>query len=209
MRDGIQSTVVDHLIRALRQLGDPSSLPAWGRASATLDHMGAKLSDVVLQAGVNYEAFVRPRVQRIHASYPEGATSTGFLRVLDVVGPEVVLGIARGRKLRTIRELTEFLVAEEIDTPSELRKWLMKQGNPVRLRQVHGVGPKSVSFLKLLVGLDAVAVDIHILRFVAGAGCTARDPDKVEELLSQAAHHLGMRVEQVDALVWRSMAGNV
>jgi len=74
------------------------------------------------------------------------------------------------------------------------------------LLTVHGVGPKTVSFLKLLVGLDAIAVDRQILRFVQGAGVDLKAPDLVEAILTKAGKKLGLTGAQVDQLVWRSMA---
>src|SRR3954453_4890994 len=69
----------------------------------------------------------------------------------------MILNLKSGRKLRTIVELTKFLVDQGVQTTSDLRTWLHAGGNASSLMSVHGVGPKTVSFLKLLVGLDAVA----------------------------------------------------
>ena len=73
-------------------------------------------------------------------------------------------------------------------------------------RSVHGVGPKTVSFLKLLVGLDAIAVDRQILRFIKEAGVDVTDPDLVEAILIKAGEQIGLSGTDVDQLVWRSMA---
>jgi len=180
--------------------------PLWGRASARYDHIGAKLADAVLQSGVGYEVFVRPRVDRIAADYPAGRTSSGFLALLRSEGPSKVLNLKTGRKLRSIVELTEFFVDRAVETPTNLRSWLQAAGNPSSLLTVHGVGPKTVSFLKLLVGLDAIAVDRQILRFVQGAGVDLKAPDLVEAILTKAGKKLGLTGAQVDQLVWRSMA---
>ncbi len=103
-------------------------------------------------------------------------------------------------------ELTEFLAEHRIETAAELREWLQVPGNPERLLDLHGVGPKTVSFLKLLVGLDAVAVDLHIRRFVEEAGVIQRDPAQIEALLVRAGREIGLSGAEVDELVWRSMA---
>jgi hypothetical protein len=198
---------VERLVARLQQLGSPEAQPPWGRASARYDHVGAKLADAVLQSGVGYEVFVRPRVDRIASDCPTGHTASGFLQLLRSEGPIKVLNLKSGRKLRTIVELTEFFVEHRVETTTDLRSWLQTVGNASSLTAVHGVGPKTASFLKLLVGLDAIAVDIHILRFVQEAGVVLRAPDAVEAVLTKAGHQLGLSGEQVDQLVWRHMAG--
>jgi HNH endonuclease len=80
-------------------------------------------------------------------------------------------------------------------------------GNYRKLLNIHGVGPKTVSFLKLLVGLDAIAVDIHIQRFVREAGVDTKDPEVIEVLLTEAGRQLGFSAAEVDQLIWRFMAG--
>ena len=201
-----------HVIQAellaghLRALGELSAQPAWGRASAACDHLGAKLADAVLQSGVGYEAFVRRRVERIASEYPDASTARGFQATLRHEGAPAVLSVAGGRKLRTIQELTDFCVAQGIETCADLRQWLQVPGNPPKLRTVHGVGPKTISFLKLLVGLDAIAVDMHIRRFVLEAGLSEKDPECIEALLLAAGKIVGLSGSQVDELVWRSMA---
>lgn len=45
-------------------------------------HMGATLTDAVLQAGVNYAHVVQPRVERVRSRYPEATTASAFLALL-------------------------------------------------------------------------------------------------------------------------------
>lgn len=197
---------VECLVAHLRLLGSPEAQSPWGRASATYDHMGAKLADAVLQSGVKYEVFVRPRVDAIARDYPEARTASGFLTLLESEGPVKILNLKSGRKLRTIVELTQFFVERGVEETADLKRWLLTAGNPSSMVVVHGVGPKTISFLKLLVGLDAIAVDVHILRFVNGAGVKVTSPELVEAALTKAGAMLGLSGEQVDQLVWRHMA---
>jgi hypothetical protein len=197
---------VERLVAALRELGPVQAQPAWGRASADHDHMGAKLADAVLQSGVRYEGFVRPRVVRIAQDYPDARTTSTFLALLRAEGAAHVLRVTYPRKLRTIVELAQFLADHRVESTNDLSAWLQDAENGLSLGTVHGVGPKTVNFLKLLVGLDAIAVDRQILRFVHEAGVALRDPAKVETVLTEAGRVLGMTGEQVDQLVWRAMA---
>jgi hypothetical protein len=167
--------------------------------------MGAKLADAVLQSGVRYEAFVRPRVDRIAADYPTGKTTSGFIALLHSDGPTKVLDLKAGRKLRTIIELAQFFMDRGVETTTDLSSWLQGVGNPSKMILVYGVGPKTDNFLKLLVGLDAIAVDRQVLRFVQEAGVDLTAPDLVEAVLIKAGKQLGLSGAQVDQLIWRSM----
>jgi hypothetical protein len=48
-------------------------------------HMGATITDAVLQSGINYERVVKPRVEMVRG-YDEARTTTGFLRLLQREG---------------------------------------------------------------------------------------------------------------------------
>src|SRR5690242_18120528 len=119
----MDSEQIEVLCARLRSLGELGARPAWGRASASYDHLGAKLADAVLQSGVGYEVFVRKRVDRIVSEYASGHTASGFQAIIHRDGSAKVLGLARGRKLRTIEELTKFCVAERLETTADLRAW--------------------------------------------------------------------------------------
>jgi hypothetical protein len=201
-----ESGDVERLVARLRELGPLEAQPPGGRASSRYDHIGAKLADAVLQRGVNYEAFVRPRVDRIVRDYPTGQTTSGFLALLRSEGAATVLELRAGRKPRTVEQLAQFFVDRGVETTSGLVTWLQRAGNSSSLMTVYGVGPKTISFLKLLVGLDAIAVDRPIVRFVQQAGVAVQDRDHVEAILTKAGRLLGLTGAQVDQLIWRAMA---
>ena len=45
-------------------------------------HMGATITDTILQAGVKYATVVVPRVKNILEKYPEAKTTSDFYRLL-------------------------------------------------------------------------------------------------------------------------------
>ena len=49
------------------------------------DHMGATISDSILQAGTKYETVVRPRINRIRQTYPEVKTTSSFRNLLNAI----------------------------------------------------------------------------------------------------------------------------
>ena len=50
------------------------------------DHVGAVLADAVLQAGVSYRTVVRRHVDRIQIQFPEAATLSGLITIIEQKG---------------------------------------------------------------------------------------------------------------------------
>src|SRR4051812_23630981 len=78
-------------------------------------HMGATLTDAVLQAGINYAHVVQPRVERVRLCYPEATTTSAFLSLLGRETPHRLLNWKGRRKLDTLLALTTFLVAQQVE----------------------------------------------------------------------------------------------
>lgn len=102
-------------------------------------HMGATLSDAVLQAGVKYETVVRPRIQRLRREFPHANTTSAFKRLLQERGATEILQWNGGRKLETLAALIELLLPEQIETEEEFREWIREPANLVRLRKIKGI----------------------------------------------------------------------
>jgi endonuclease III len=68
------------------------------------------------------------------------------------------------------------------------------------------VGPKTIEFLKLLVGLEAVAIDVHVLRATKAAGVREKDPVKLAVLFATAAKICGRRLSEIDGAIWNERA---
>jgi endonuclease III len=165
-------------------------------------HMGATITDAILQAGMRYEAQVRPRVQRLIATYPEANTSSAFAQLLAEQTPFVVVGI-NGRKAIWVQQMTAFLIAHGIETEVQLSTWLVDITHERELFGLKGVGLKTVNYLKLLVGItDGVAVDTHVRAFVTSAGIVPDTDREVGRIVAEAARLLHISPGQLDASIW-------
>ena len=202
-----EEEAVECLLAFLGRIDVSATSADWGRASASLDHIGAKLADATLQRGVNYENMVRRRVADVADRFPEANTTSGLLRVLKKRGAPAVLQMQAGAKPSTFLALAKVLDERSVETVADLRSFLSDRWHANSLRRVKGVGPKTVSFLKLLVGLDAVAVDMHILAALQEAGVPPCDPSEAEALIGLVANRLGKRMTDIDALIWQYQAG--
>ncbi len=168
-------------------------------------HIGAVLVDAALQAGLNYDNVVKPRVEAVEAIV--GArTAKGFLELLAARGAESVLSWSPGRKPRLVVALTELLVTEGVDTVDDLRAWLQNSANISKLSSLHGVGPKTVDYLKSLAGLPSVAIDVHLERFLHAAGVSPADYHDGRSLIEGAADRMGIDRTALDYSIWYYMA---
>jgi hypothetical protein len=180
-------------------------------------HMGATITDAVLQAGLRYETTVWPRVQ--HAmSIPEAATTSGFLAVLRERGGEAVVRWTHEEKLGRMYAVSELFIAEGIETEEDLRVWLCAgtsdpawtaqcEANAARLLAVRGIGPKTIDYFKILCGeQDTAAIDMHLTAFLERAGVRVTSYEQAREVIREAAAELGVPAAQLDHSIWTYMS---
>ncbi|MCY2924411.1 MAG: hypothetical protein NT031_03080 [Planctomycetota bacterium] len=165
-------------------------------------HMGGTITDTILQAGMNYRTVVQPRVQSLIDEHPEARTTTGFRNLIGFHGLRSLIRWNHPEKPRRIMDITWFLSNEGLDTEDALREWLIRPGNASLLLCLNGVGPKSVDYLKMLVGLPAVAIDRHVRVFVQAAGLRYTQYADVQQIVQLAADNLGMNRNSFDWAIW-------
>lgn len=193
---------VDRFVVYLKALRDFQMLPP----AAAYDHMGAVIVDAVLQAGMNYQRVVEPRVKAIRADHPEARTATGFLELLRRVGPEQLLSWRNKRKMTLVLRMTELLAQDHVDTVDDLKLWLSHPENLKRLRDLSGVGDKTVDYIQALVGIPAVAIDVHLSRLLAQAGIRATGYGSARAIIEQAADRMGVNRTVLDYSLWKFMS---
>ena len=170
-------------------------------------HIGATLADAVLQAGLNYRLVVRPRIDRLRAEWPDSSRMSGFLADQRSAGVGHMLWWDHDEKPRRLADLTLLLSVAGVEDEPDLARWLGAAGNLAALRAVRGIGPKTVDYLCGLVGLPAVAVDRHVVRFVVAAGVRCDGFDDYRQVVSYAADLLGVGRWSLDNAIWTHMSG--
>jgi hypothetical protein len=170
------------------------------------NHMGATITDAILQAGITYETVVRPRVRRVIGVYPSAVTTSAFWNLLEEIGPKTVLSWQDDEKPNRVVALTAFLRDEGIETEDELRAWLATEVHRMRLLSVRGVGPKTVDYIRILVGTQTVAVDRHAYALLAAANIQASGYAEAREILNLAADNMGVARATLDQSVWQFMS---
>ncbi len=171
-------------------------------------HMGATISDTVLQAGLNYHHVVEPRVKRLILEHPEARTTSDFQELIAFHGIKTLLHWNDPEKPRRIMEMTWFLSSEGLQTENMICQWLQKPGNANLLLKLRGIGPKTLDYLKMLVGIPAIAVDRHIKNLVTAIGLECKRYEDVNKVVSLAADHLGINRNSFDWAIWAYLSTN-
>ena len=173
------------------------------RCRPTYDHMGAVLADSVLQAGLNYSSVVKPRVQSILESFPHARTVDVLVEVVRHEGSGNFLQWQHKEKIDRFETLISFLVDVEIGSTVDFGEALSDNQFRHDIRQLRGVGPKTVDYMACLVGVDCIAVDRHIKGFAQSAGFAHDNYELLKAVFSFAADLLDMRRREFDAWIWK------
>lgn len=169
-------------------------------------HIGALYTDVILQAGLNYNSVVRPRVQRVLTHYPEANTVGAFRNVLLKEGFEKVIKWNHSIKQERMLRLLDFSGTRGIDTCEDLRQFLKKTYSRQSLLEINGFGPKSLDYLLKLLNFDSVAVDRHIYSFVELAEISVTDYHATKKVVEFAADLLEVSRSSIDYSIWKFMS---
>ena len=182
------------------------------------NHMGATITDAVLQAGLRYETVVWPRVQHV-MTIPSAATTSGFLAALRERGGEEVVHWTHAEKLGRMEAVAELFIAESVETEADLHFWLCGDpaaghgedaacsANIAKLAAVHGIGPKTIDYFEILCGeQDTAAIDMHLTRFLEKAGVRVTSYEQARAVIAGAATELGVPAAQLDHSIWTHMS---
>ena len=169
-------------------------------------HLGGTLADAVLQAGLSYRSVVLPRVHRLIQLWPTSCDAAGFVCDLRLHGARQMLNWQDLEKPRRLVELAELVAASGVRTEEDLAQWLPESGRHA-VTSIRGIGAKTFDYLMRLVGLQTVAVDRHVVRFVAAAGVECSGYDDTRRVVCFAADLLGAERGCLDQAIWRYMAG--
>jgi hypothetical protein len=173
---------------------------------STYGHMGATLTDAILQPGLNYRTVVYPRVQSVIARFPDATSTTAFWAVLETYTPANVLNWSHPEKLRRLLEFASLLLELQVQTEADLRRWVLAPGHAEILLSIKGVGPKTLDYVKLLTGVPTVAVDRHIRKFVAMAGIQIDDYDEIRCVVLESAEILELDPSTLDHSIWHYLS---
>ncbi len=168
--------------------------------------MGAIIIDGILQAGINYQNVVLPRVVRFGETYPHNKTVQQFKKLAEKEGFDKISGWQDAVKLRRMQALTDFLLSQNVDTVEDFKHWFSVKENKESLLTVNGVGTKTRDYLCQRAGGNTSAIDVHLCNFIKQAGITVSDYDDAQKIISETAKILGVKENVLDGAIWLYMS---
>jgi len=171
-------------------------------------HIGALFVDITLQAGLNYNSVVKPRVQRVLLNYPEADTAQRFHLLIENHGLQQVIKWKSDIKINRLKRLVYFALDNKINTCVDFKIFLMDNKNREEFLKLNGVGPKTVDYTLKLLNFDTVAVDRHIYSFVEMAAIKAESYAFTKKVVEYAADFLQISRSSMDYSIWRYMSNN-
>ncbi|MEP7457520.1 hypothetical protein [Phyllobacterium sp. SB3] len=170
---------------------------------ASYDHMGAVLADSVLQAGLNYRSVVLPRVAAILDRFPNHDCTSKLVELIEGGETSSFLNWQHPEKIGRFEALVRFLSRQSVENVVVLKHRLQDGSFILPLREVRGIGPKTVDYMQCLVGIDSIAVDRHVRTFAKRVGVIEDDYDFLRSVFCNAADLLSVSRRDFDAWVWR------
>ena len=170
------------------------------------DHVGAIVADAILQANMKYASHVKPRVNRILDQYPGTRTTSSVLSVLESTSASEFLKWKGTDRIERFIVVLELLAAEGVETEADLRQWLSHGSNLPKLRSIKGIGPKTIDYFQILVGISTSAIDRHLLRFLSDAGLAASNYTEAQTIVNLAADILAVDRAYFDHSIWQYMS---
>lgn len=169
-------------------------------------HMGATITDAVLQAGLNYNHVVYPRVLKLLKDYPNYTSTCDFIILMQTIPLSEIINWTNKRKLELIEQLCWLFLRNDIQNEDQLAYWLDDECHVKQLLDINGVGPKTIDYLKMLSGLQAIAIDRHLFEFLQLAGIFIDTYDEARDLYQKTASYLSMSNYEIDRKVWLYMS---
>lgn len=170
------------------------------------NHIGAILTDAILQSGVNYKYVVWPRVQHILNTYPFANTVSSFLEILDDYGTANVIHLANKVKASRLHDIALFCQLNGLETTKHLTEFLKIDSNVALLKHINGIGDKTCDYIKRLLGFDIVAVDRHVRSFIESADIMYSDYNDIKDVVEFAADFMDCTRRMLDYSIWKYMA---
>ncbi|MEI6613469.1 MAG: hypothetical protein WCL37_01100 [Chrysiogenales bacterium] len=170
------------------------------------NHMGATITDAILQAGLKWSTVVKPRLDRLKNEYPEAKKTSSFQRITEEVGIKILINWKDSEKPNRIMRLTELFLKEGVETEADLKAWLGYPTNIQKLERIKGIGNKTVDYLKWLSGIPTAAVDIHLFRFLELAGIYTKDYFEAKDIINRTADLRGINRTVFDHSIWKYMS---
>lgn len=169
-------------------------------------HMGATITDAILQAGLNYRYVVYLRVLNLLTNYNQYKITCDFIILFTAKPLSELINWNNELKINRIINLSWFLFENGIENEDKLSQWLEDNNNVSRLLEIKAIGPKTIDYLKMLSGRQAIPIDRHLFKFLELAGVTVKTYEEASVLYCKVAKQLDIREYELDKKIWLYMS---
>lgn len=169
-------------------------------------HMGATIVDATLQAGLNYRYVVYPRILKLLTEFSDYKTTCDFIILMQTIPLPELIDWNNNRKLKVIHDMSWLFYNNGIENEDMLAKWLDKDENIYKLKNINGVGPKTIDYLKMLSGKQSIAIDRHLFTFLNMAGIVVNSYQEASILYNNVAEFLHISKYELDRQIWLTMS---
>lgn len=167
------------------------------------DHIGAVVVDGILQASLNYEHVVKPRVMSVLVRYPDAKSTSEFIEICERDGLKSIINWKDDKKPGYITALLQFLKNNKIETVPQLKTFLNDQDNKDRfIKENKGIGTVTAEYFRILSGDESVKIDRHLRTFLANAGMEGITDKEAITLITDAAIKLKLTPSVLDYSIW-------
>jgi len=169
-------------------------------------HMGATITDSILQAGLNYKNVVYPRIYNLLSLFAEYKTTSDFIILMQTIPLRELIKWNNEKKLGLINQLAWIFYKKGMQNEDQLALWLEKDEHIEFLLGIKGIGPKTVDYLKMLSGCQSIAIDRHLFQFLRLANIITESYQEAHAIYQQAANLLCMSNYELDKKIWLYMS---
>lgn len=187
--------------------GDTFSLSIDNSRNLTNNNMGATIIDGILQAGLNYNNVVKPRVDKFKNEYRHIKTTSEFNNLINTNDLSEIINM-KGQKIDRILALVKFLKNEKIETEDDFYIWLSNEENLLVLSNIKGIKTKTIEYFKILTGhKNTVAIDVRLRNFIklCCENLEITNDKFAYEILMKVAQKLRVEPATLDFSIWSYM----
>jgi len=135
--------------------------------------------------------------------FPDAKTLSGLKKILMERTVNDFLDWQGMDRANRFQNIVDLFGSEAIETEDNLRDWLMDDKNLLKLRKIHGIGPKTIDYFKILTGIQTCAIDRRLFDFLERAGIEITSYDEAKEIINLAADKMGIQRASFDHSIWK------
>lgn len=189
-------TIVQY-IQSVRRF-DLASSPALGS-----EHIGALITEAVMQPGESYKIAICPLIERLIRDYPEGKTSSHFMRLLEEISPKYFLNWKENDKPRRVLAVAKCLHELSIETVNELRFIIEDPDFIKSMKDIRGIGNRHIDYLKLMLEIPCEAAQEYLNVFLMKSGVENIPKVEIPAIWEETARLLHKKNSDLLLCVWR------